>query len=157
MDKTALIYCLVTVLAWGGASVLDKVLVGPSGLSPWAAVFLRMVAGTVIISAYAVRVGAIGEVRGILNMEPSKMWGLIGAFAGSALLGSFLGQVTYYHALQAADASRVVPITSTYPMVGALLAIGFLGEKLTVNKVAGAVCIVVGIILLSGALGPQSK
>ena len=51
----------------------------------------------------------------------------------------------------------MVPITSTYPLVGAFLAIGFLGESITVNKVAGAVCIVVGIILLSGALGPQSN
>lgn len=157
MDKSALLYCLVTVLAWGGASVLDKVLVGPSGLSPWTAVLLRLVAGTIIVSAYAAHAGALGEVRGMSAMEPSRLWMLVAAFAGSALLGSLVGQVSYYHALQHADASRVVPITSTYPLVGALLAIGFLGEKLTLVKVVGAACIVLGIVLLSGALNARSN
>lgn len=157
MDKMVLLYCLVSVVAWGGASVLDKVLVGPSGLSPWAAVFLRLAAGTVVVGAYAAWGGALSEVRGMLALEPTRLWLLVAAFVGSALLGSFLGQVSYYHALQRAEASRVVPITSTYPLVGALLAVSFLGEKLTVHKVAGAVCIVVGIILLSGALNSRGS
>ena len=155
MSKLALLYCLVTVLAWGLASVLDKVLVGERGLSPWTAVLLRMAAGTAFISVYAIHTGALAEVRGMGRMEPAAMWTLIGAFAGSALLGSFIGQVAYYHALQHADASRVVPITSTYPLVGAMLAVGFLREPLTVQKVLGAALIVMGIILLSGALSGQ--
>ncbi len=156
MSKTAVIYCLVTVLAWGLASVFDKVLVGPRGLSPWTAVFLRMLVGTAIIAGYAVHGGAFGEVRAMFQMERPMFWTLVGVLIGSALLGSFIGQVAYYQALSHADASRVIPITSTYPLVGAFLAIAFLREPLTVHKAAGALLIVAGIILLSGALSQQS-
>ena len=152
MSKTAVVYCLITVLAWGVASVFDKVLVGERGLSPWTAVFLRMLVGTAIISGYALCTGALGEVRVMLALDRPMFWTLVGVLIGSALLGSFIGQVAYYHALNHADASRVIPITSTYPLVGALLAIAFLREPLTVHKVAGALLIVAGIILLSGTL-----
>jgi transporter family protein len=155
MSKTALMFCLVTVIAWGLGSVLDKILVGERGLSPWTAVVLRMILATTIISVYAFATGSMAEIRTMAQMPPAQLWTLIGALAGTALLGSFVGQLSYYYALQSADASRVVPITSTYPLVGALLAVAFLGERLTGPKVLGAVCIVIGIILLSGALNPQ--
>lgn len=141
MSKLALFYCLITVVAWGAGSVLDKVLMRE--LSPWPAVFARMIVGTAIISAYAVGSGALSQLRGM-------SWVTVGALVGSALLGSFIGQVSYYTAMQHADASLVVPMTATYPLVGAMLAIGFLGEPLTVSRVAGALLVVGGIMLLKG-------
>ncbi len=156
MSKTALVYCLITVIAWGVASVFDKVLVGERGLTPWTAVFLRMLVGTTIVAGYAIHGGALAEVRVMLELDRPIFWTLVGVLIASALLGSFIGQVAYYHALSHAAASRVIPITSTYPLVGALLAIALLREPLTVHKVAGALLIVGGIILLSGALNQQS-
>ncbi len=147
MSKLALLYCLITVIAWGVASVLDKVMMRE--LSPWAAVFARMIIGTAIVGAYAVGSGALGELRGVSV-------GIWAALVGSALLGSLIGQVAYYSAMRHADASSVVPITATYPLVGAMLAIGLLREPLTASKVGGALLVVAGIILLSGAFGQQN-
>ena len=155
MSKTALMFCLVAVVAWGLGAVVDKILMGDKGLSPWTAVALKMILATIIIGIYAFATGSMAEVRAMAQMPPAQLWTIIGALVGTALLGSFVGQLSYYYALQNADASRVVPITSTYPLVGALLAVAFLGERLTGPKVLGAVCIVVGIVLLSGALNPQ--
>ena len=61
-----------------------------------------------------------------------------------------LGQLALFKALKFGEASRVVPIAASYPLVTVILAALFLGEKLTVPKVAGVLCIVVGIGLVSG-------
>ena len=156
MSKIALMVCFVAVVAWGLGVVFDKMLMGEKGLSPWTAVALKMIVATIIICAYALATGSMVEVRAMAQMPPAQLWTIVGALFGTALLATVVGQLSYYSALQQADASRVVPITSTYPLVGALLAIGFLGESITVSKVAGAVLIVAGIILLSGALGGQN-
>lgn len=156
MNKIALMFCLVAVIAWGLGAVADKVLMGDKGLSPWTAVMLKMILATIIISIYAFATGSMTEIRDMAQMPPAQLWTIIGALVGTAMLATVVGQLSYYSALQTADASRVVPLTSTYPLVGALLAVAFLGESVTAPKVAGAVLIVVGIILLSGALGAQN-
>jgi len=150
MSKTALIYCLITVVAWGIGSVMDKVLVGSKGLSPCTAAFLRMLIGTAAVSSYAIYGGALAEVSALAHLDRPALWTLIGALIGSAMLGSFVGQVSYFHAMQESDASLTVPLTSTYPLVGAFLAILFLREPLTAQKVAGAVLIVAGMMMLTG-------
>ncbi len=155
MSRPALLFCLVAVIAWGLGAVVDKVLMGDKGLSPWTAVALKMIVATVIIAIYAYMTGSVAEVKAMAQMPPRQLWTIIGALVGTALLATVIGQLSYYSALQKADASQVVPLTSTYPLVGALLAVSFLGESVTVPKVLGAVLIVGGIILLSGALGPQ--
>ena len=155
MSKTALMYCLIAIVAWGMGAVVDKILMGDRGLSPWTAVMLKMVLATIIISIYAFATGSMEEIRGMASMQPRQLWTIIGAVTGTAVLATVVGQLSYYSALQTADASRVIPLTSTYPLVGALLAVAFLGESITVPKVAGAVCIVAGIVLLSGVFGPQ--
>jgi len=76
---------------------------------------------------------------------------------GSALLGSLIGQVAYYSAMRHADASLVVPITATYPLVGAMLAIALLREPLTASKVGGALLVVAGLALLSGGFGQPGE
>ena len=83
--------------------------------------------------------------------------GVVGALIGSALLGSFIGQVAYYSAMRHADASLVVPMTATYPLVGAMLAIVLLREPLTAHKVAGALLVVAGIIFLKGGFGQPGE
>jgi transporter family protein len=56
--------------------------------------------------------------------------------------------LTYFYALQAAPASRAVPIAASYPLVAALLGIAFLGESLTLSKLAGTVLIIAGVWLV---------
>ena len=67
-----------------------------------------------------------------------------------ARVGPIIGQLTYFRALKIAEASQVIPVCATYPLVALALAILLLREPLTVSKGAGAICIVAGIILISG-------
>ncbi|MCD6361029.1 MAG: EamA family transporter [Armatimonadetes bacterium] len=157
MSRTALLFCMMAVGAWGVGAVVDKILMSQKGLSPWTAVMMKMILATIIISIYALATGSMGEIRAIAHMPSAQIARIVAAVIGTAVFATVVGQLSYYYALQQADASRVIPITSTYPLVGALLAIGFLGERLTGPKVLGAVLVVAGIVLLSGAMGPNNN
>ncbi|MEA3402481.1 MAG: DMT family transporter [Armatimonadota bacterium] len=153
MSKLAFTYALICVLAWGLSPVFDKFL--SQELSPWAIVLMRTFVGLIIITAYAIGTGAVGELRQVWD-NTVPWWMLVGAVIMSALLGSLIGQVAYYYAMAGADASRVVPITSTYPLVAAVATIIVYREPLTPHKIAGAVLIVAGVILVSGVLNRQA-
>ncbi|MGD9497244.1 MAG: EamA family transporter [Armatimonadota bacterium] len=149
MPKLAFAYALIAVFAWGLAPVFDKFLARE--LSPWTIVLLRTCAGLVLIGAYAISTGALRELRE-LSEKSVPMWMIIGGAVMSSLFGALIGQLAYYYAMSGADASRVVPITSTYPLVAAIAAIAIYREPLTPHKIIGALLIVAGVIMVSGVL-----
>lgn len=57
--------------------------------------------------------------------------------------------ICYYLAIARGEASRVVTITALYPVLTAILSFVFLHEAVTVPKIAGIICAVAGIVLLS--------
>ena len=149
MSKAALMYALITVLAWGLAPLFDKLLARE--LSPWTIVLIRTFAAMIIITIFAIASGALQELRA-LPEKGISVWVIVGAAVVSALLGGLIGQLAYYQALSMADASRVVPITSTYPLIAAIAAIAVYREPLTWPKIGGALLIVLGVVLVSGVL-----
>lgn len=146
------LYALIAVLAWGISPLFDKLLARE--LSPWTIVLIRTFAAMIIITVYAVASGSIAELRALPEKQISP-WLLIGAAVASALLGGLIGQLANYQALAMADASRVVPMTSTYPLIAALAAIAVYREPVTPHKLIGALLIVAGVILVSGVLNSQ--
>jgi transporter family protein len=48
-----------------------------------------------------------------------------------------------------AQASKIVPLSSTYPLITVLLAALFIGEKLTMDKLAGTLLIAGGVWFIS--------
>ncbi len=70
------------------------------------------------------------------------MGALSGLLASSALILFFL-------ALDRGEASRVVPVTSVYPVVGVALAALILGERVGISHIAGTALVVTGVILLT--------
>ena len=71
---------------------------------------------------------------------------LLAVLAGVA--GS-IGGLFYYLALSRGEASRVVVITATYPVVTVILAYFFLNEALSVWKILGVVLALAGVCLLA--------
>ena len=71
---------------------------------------------------------------------------VIGLLAG---IFCALGYFFFYRALVKADASAVIPISSMYIVVAAILAMIFLDEPITIRKVGGILSAVIAIILLS--------
>jgi transporter family protein len=163
MSRLALLYALVAVLAWGLAPIFDTIL--KSGVSAWAATFIRTVASMIIITIVCWRAGAFEEIGTMIEQggasseggEPVAAWLIIVAAVGSAVLAGLIGQIAYYQALGYADTSRVVPITSSYPLVAAIASIAIFREGVTWPKLIGAVLIVAGVVLVSGVFGPQAE
>ena len=67
----------------------------------------------------------------------------------TGLMGGFLGVFLYFKALALGDASVVIPLTATYPVVTMLIAYVALKEPITLVKLAGTLMIVAGCILIS--------
>lgn len=141
MSRTALLFAVIAIVGWGSAPLFDKLALG--GLSAGAAVVLRSVFASIMLTGYGATAGWLQDI-GSAKAAPVLL------LAVGTLLSPAIGNFAYMKALKEAGASQVTPVTASYPLVAVTLAILFLGEQLTLLKVLGAVLIVVGIVLVSG-------
>ena len=140
MTTMGLVFALLTVLCWGGASLVDKLAL--RGMMPIQGVMIRSLAVAafllLFVLPFQLKSGAIFRI----GWRP-MMW-----VVTSGLLATLLGQWTLYSALKHNEVSRVVPLCSTYPVVAALLGLLFLGESFSLQKGIGIAMVVGGVILL---------
>ncbi|HIE51333.1 MAG TPA: hypothetical protein EYP85_06205 [Armatimonadetes bacterium] len=141
MNPSAWVFSLLTIVSWGAAAVFDKLTLGY--LSPAVALTLRALFWTALVLIYGLGSGLLAA----LGSAPGRG---VGYLFLSAILG-LLGMAGYYSALNRAEASRIVPLTSAYPLVALLLAVLFLHEPMTGRKALGALLIVTGMWLLNEA------
>ncbi|HHT9138616.1 MAG TPA: EamA family transporter [Candidatus Wunengus sp. YC60] len=66
----------------------------------------------------------------------------------ASILTGFVVQLASYKVLKIDEISRIIPITSCYPLFTFLLGWMFLGENVTLSKVIGMLLILGGIFLL---------
>jgi transporter family protein len=94
--------------------------------------------------AYAlIAVGLVAAGQRWLDLNRGALFAATsGSLAASALIMLFL-------ALDAGEVSRVVPITSSYPVVTVLLAAAFLAERVDARRVGATVLVVIGVTMLS--------
>lgn len=142
MNQTALLYSLITVVLWGTAAILDKLMA--DRLPPVTIVLLRTGFIVLFILGYG------GGVRQLphLSAIPLRAYLLV---AASAAMVAF-SMLSYFQALRWGEASRVIAFTSAYPLLSIVIAVAFLHEPLTLRKVLGALVIVGGLWLLSEPL-----
>ena len=86
----------------------------------------------------------MGKAQALIETSPKAIL----FFAISGILAGLLGTWTYLAALKMGEASRVVPISATYPLVTALLSFLILKEDLTLSRILGTILVVAGIWLL---------
>ncbi len=135
------LYALLTALLWGVAPLFGKL--GLEEVDALAGMTLRtMVVGAVLLLFG----GFTGQLANVTSIGLKS--GLL--IAAEGLLASLLGHLAYYQALKLGDASRVVPVTAAFPLVTVLMAILFLGEPLTWQRVLGAALVVGGVLLIKG-------
>jgi transporter family protein len=138
MEKNVLILWLLTILFWGVSPVIEKI--GLKEVEPLLALFVRTFAALIVMFLVILMQPSVN----LSSLTPKN----IGILSLSGILGGFLGMFTYFSLLKAKNASQIVPLTSTYPLVATLLAIIFLKEELTLLKILGTLFIVIGIYLL---------
>jgi transporter family protein len=139
MPRQGLIYALIVMLCWGLAPIFAKT--GLSKLPPLTAVVFR---NTFIAVAFLSAFFASGQAK-ILFSHDIKSVILI---LIEASLAGLVGQYFYYKAVKVWEASRVVPIVGSYPLVSFIVAVILLSEKITLTKAIGVVLVVAGVWLL---------
>lgn len=133
------ILAVITLVFWGAAPIFGKI--GLTKLNPYIALAIRsFVVAIIMLIIISVR----GDFRELIKVDLKSV-----AFIGlEGVLASLIGHFAYYYALKLGETSKVVPITSAFPLITVLIAVIFLAEKITVFKGSGILLILAGIILL---------
>ncbi len=143
MTAAGIVWSVITLLAWGGASIFDKLALNSmKGLSSLAAVIIRMMFAVLGVFIIALCTGNVDEVS---DIKPITVLYL----ALSGVFGAVIGQGAYYYAAKSGQVSKIVAFTAGYPLVTVVLAIAFLHEPLTWRKIAATAMIVGGLIILA--------
>lgn len=136
----AFFFALLSALLWGVGAVIEKVAM--RGGDPMVGVFIRsciaMAAGTLFFA-----LGPTGW-RGFAGTAPLSVL----LFCLTGVTSMVVGQAFFFKALKLDHASRIVPISGTYPLIAAILSIVLLGEPFTAKKFLAVILIVTGIALL---------
>lgn len=139
MDR-AFVYAILTSIVWGVAPALEKI--GLRGaIEPYQGVVIRSIAIALVSIAGLMFMGRANAFQGL------QLNGVLFVVAGGLVAG-LIGQFTFYSALKAGDASIVVPVAATYPIVALVISIIFLGEPFTWQKAAGIGLVVAGVMLV---------
>jgi transporter family protein len=140
MNTKAFFFAMLTAFIWGLAPAFEKIGLG-GRIDPYLGVVIRTIPIALIGLAGLALMGRLDSMARV-DLK-SALFVIAGGF-----LAGFLGQVTFYSALKTGEASIVVPIAATYPLVALLVSITFLGEAFTLQKLAGISLIVGGVVLL---------
>lgn len=139
MDR-AFFFAVLTSLIWGFAPAVEKY--GLAGrIDPYLGVFIRSIPVALIGLAGLTFMGRLSSIASV------DLKSALFVMAGGIIAG-LLGQFTFYSALKAGEASVVVPVTATYPLVALVVSMVFLGESFTWQKAAGITLVVGGVALL---------
>ncbi len=132
------IFAILTSLAWGLAPIMFKLGLRAE-VSNLIAIMVHNFSAFLLASFL---VFALGEPLKVGLRE------LVFISVGGILSG-FLGLIFYFEAIRHGKVSIVAPIASTSPFWSVLFAYFLLGESLNLQKLVGALLIVLGITLLS--------
>ena len=137
MDKWML-YALAAFFLWGAWGFMGKL---ASRTLNYKELVFHSLAGYLVVF---VAVAAMGWGRGGFQSGKSGIW-----LALATGLCSGIAYLFFYLAVSHGEASRIVTITALYPVVSCLLAFLFLGEALSIRKIAGLLLAIGGLVLLS--------
>ncbi|NUO09887.1 MAG: EamA family transporter [Candidatus Brocadia sp.] len=135
----AFFLALLTAFIWGFVPFLEKV--GLSSVEPTAAYLVRC---TGIFLSAGILIAFTPQFPSFGKMGIKSIFFLV--LAG--ILAGVVAQLVFYKALKTGDISRIIPVTSCYPLFTFLFGWIFLGEQITLSKVAGMLLILGGILLL---------
>lgn len=96
---------------------------------------------------YAVAAAALFAVV-LLSSAKRSFAGTNGWTLAASSVSGAVGLWLFYLALDRGKASVVVPMANVYPAIATVLAVAFLGERLTVVQVVGIALAVGGVMLI---------
>lgn len=141
MELSTVIFLVLAVVAWGMGAFFDKMTlryVDASGAFYIRTLFMFAIFIPFLAWKYS------PTRQALLNCGK---WASV--FILSSVLVTMGGVFFYLKALSGGEASKVVPLTSVYPLVTFLMVYLFLGESFTLNKLLGTLLISGGIYFIS--------
>lgn len=145
MNKRSLTFAALAFFAWGAWSLSSKMaidMVGPGNLFGFY-IISSLTAPLLYAWVRSVRPGGSRPLN-----PPRLAW----AFGAAALVLNVFGAYAYTYALDTGAASLVVPISSAYPIVTALLALGILKEKVNAVQAMALLGVVAGLVMIGMAV-----
>lgn len=141
MKLEIFIYLFLAVFSWGISTIFDKLTL--KHLTPITSFYARTFAMTFIfVILFLTR---FQETMNEINQ--SNKISLVYIF--TSVIITMFGVFAYLKALNLGDASKIVPLSSTYPLITFFAAILFLGESFTWTKFLGTLFIITGVYLIS--------
>ncbi len=136
---------LLMALFWGGTFIAGRLLVGE--VEPFAAAFLRFTIASIVLLIITLRTHK--KLPSVQRDQwlPLLILGLSGVFAYN---------VFFFRGLQLIEAGRAAVIIANNPIVIAIFAAIFFGEKLNLLKIVGIVLSVCGAIVVITQGDPTS-
>ncbi len=141
MELSTAVFLLLAILGWGLGAFFDKACL--RHMDPTGAFYVRTLFTILIFTPM------------LLWKYPQTKQALLGSdklgplFVVSSVIVSMAGVFFYLKALSGGEAMKIVPLSSTYPAVTFVLALLFLGESFSVNKLIGTVLLSGGIYFIS--------
>lgn len=140
MSLELFIYLLVAIVSWGVAAIFDKLTL--KYLNPVSAFYSRAFVMIIFFTFLLLTrlsktlIDIKNETKGFIYLSLSVIITMIGVFA-------------YLKAMSFSEASRIVPISSTYPVITFIIAVVILGESFSFTKLCGTLLVVFGVYLIS--------
>src|SRR4029453_12277895 len=131
---------LLTAMLWGTIPVIVRK--GLPHASPTIAVLIGLLASVPLL--ILVLVFFPRPVTQVVAPQAAA-W-----FAAVGILGSCLGRVFNYMGVDRLGAARATPLINSSPLFTFILALVFLREQVTLKILLGVLCIVSGIVVLTG-------
>jgi transporter family protein len=141
MELSTVIFLLLAILGWGMGAFFDKASLkhmDPSGAFYVRVLFTIALFVPLVLWKYAQTKQAL---LGSDKLGP--------IFVISSVVVSMGGVFFYLKALSGGAATKIVPLSSTYPFVTFAMAVLFLGENITLNKMIGTLLLSGGIYFIS--------
>ena len=134
-----IIFSGLTILMWGLWGFFGKIALG-KGMPP-SSVFLTEIFIGVICAIPILFI----IIRKKVAIFQNYSWNVFGLLSGAGLA---IGLLIYYLALEKGQASVIVPLTATYPVITVILSYLLLNERPSIFQWIGIALVISGSILL---------
>ncbi|QDU31992.1 EamA-like transporter family protein [Poriferisphaera corsica] len=137
----AMIYAILTAIAWGVGGYFEKKGLQAGNLTPQVGSFIRTGVALLILSVLSYPQWKEIPQAGFKSLSLMVL--------GGGVLAGTIGMLCFYAAIKNGQLPRVMPVAFTAPLFGAILAITIDGDPITIKIVIGMLLTVGGIIILS--------
>jgi transporter family protein len=141
MEKLWLIYALLSALTASLVAIFGKI--GLQSIDANAATAIRSIIMAAFLVAVVAVQGNLGQLSSIISDKKAISFIALSGIAGA------LSWLFYFLALKVGKVSQVAPIDKLSVVIAAIIAVTFLGEKISILGGIGIALIALGAILVA--------